>query len=145
MRIEKKNLEDYVEDLKGVLFQKALGTSYEKMIRFLALSELLAQKVCPDKKNKVQRAARLCKADLVTQMVYEFPELQGIMGGYYAAHSGEDPEVVQAIKEHYRPSFSGDSHLMQQHRVIVNHPAHLAGQSFDLIQNAFFSFLRPHN
>ncbi len=104
----KKKLEDFVEKLKGVVFQKALGTSYEKMTRFSSLAKTLAENVCPDKLSAIERAARLCKADLVTQMVYEFPELQGIMGGYYAAHSGESGEVAEAIKEHYRPAFAGD-------------------------------------
>lgn len=105
---KKKKLEEYVDELKGVVFQKKLGTSYEKMTRFTALAEFIAQKLCPQDVEKVKRAALLCKADLVTQMVYEFPELQGIMGGYYAEHSGEDPEVALAIKEHYRPAFAGD-------------------------------------
>jgi glycyl-tRNA synthetase beta chain len=104
----KRKLEDFVEELKGVVFQKKLGTTHEKMTRFSALALSLAKQVCPDKKGQVERAARLSKADLVSQMVYEFPELQGIMGGYYAADSGEDDEVVQAIKEHYRPAFAGD-------------------------------------
>ena len=90
-------------------FQKTLGTSYEKVNRIVALSEFLAADVCPEKTKQTSRAAWLCKADLVTQMVYEFPELQGVMGGYYADHSGEDSEVSLAIKEHYRPAFSGDS------------------------------------
>ena len=105
----KKRLEDFVELLKGVTFQKSLGTSYEKVNRIVALTEFLATEVCPEKIKQASRAAWLCKADLVTQMVYEFPELQGIIGGYYADHSGEDPEVGLAIKEHYRPAFSGDS------------------------------------
>lgn len=104
----KKDLEDFVEELKGVLFQKNLGTSYEKMTRFSALAGNLAEKVCPEKQEQAERTARLCKADLVSQMVYEFPELQGIMGGYYAAHAGESSEVAEAIKEHYRPAFAGD-------------------------------------
>ena len=104
----KRNLEEFVEELKGVLFQKNLGTSYEKMTRFSALASNLAEKVCPEKRELAERTARLCKADLVSQMVYEFPELQGIMGGYYAAHSGEPDEVAQGIKEHYRPVFAGD-------------------------------------
>lgn len=104
----KKKLEEFVDELKGVVFQKKLGTSHEKMIRFTALAEYLAQKVCPGDLEKVKRTALLCKADLVTAMVYEFPELQGIMGGYYAEHSGEDAEVALAIKEHYRPAFAGD-------------------------------------
>lgn len=104
----KRNLEDFVEELKDVLFQKNLGTSYEKMTRFCALAGSLAEKVCPEKREQVERTAQLCKADLVSQMVYEFPELQGIMGGYYAAHGGESSEVAQGIKEHYRPAFAGD-------------------------------------
>ena len=105
----KKRLEDFVELLKDVTFQKSLGTSYEKVNRIVALTEFLATEVCPEQIKQASRAAWLCKADLVTQMVYEFPELQGIIGGYYADHSGEDPEVGLAIKEHYRPAFSGDS------------------------------------
>ncbi len=105
----KKKLEDFVESLKEVTFQKTLGSSYEKVNRVVALAEFLAAEVCPEKIKLSSRAAWLCKADLVTQMVYEFPELQGVIGGYYADHSGEDSEVGLAIKEHYRPSFSGDA------------------------------------
>ena len=105
----KKRLEDFVALLKDVTFQKSLGTSYEKVNRIVALTEFLATEVCPKKIKQASRAAWLCKADLVTQMVYEFPELQGVIGGYYAEHSGEDSEVCLAIKEHYRPAFSGDS------------------------------------
>ena len=105
---KKKNLDDFVEPLKGVVFQKKLGTLYEKMERICGLSRILSTHVCPDKETQAMRAGRLCKADLVTLMVYEFPELQGIMGGYYATHSGEEPEVSQAIQEHYRPAFRGD-------------------------------------
>ena len=105
---KKKNLDEFVEPLKGVVFQKKLGTLYEKMERISGLAQVIATHVCPDKKTQALRAGRLCKADLVTLMVYEFPELQGIMGGYYALHSGEEPEVAQAIKEQYRPAFAGD-------------------------------------
>jgi len=105
----KKRLEDFVELLKEVTFQKSLGTSYEKVNRIVALTEFLATEVCPKQIKQASRAAWLCKADLVTQMVYEFPELQGVIGGYYADLSGEDPEIGLAIKEHYRPTFSGDS------------------------------------
>ncbi len=106
---KKKNLDDFVEPLKGVVFQKKLGTLYEKMERICSLVRILSAHVCPDKEPQALRAGRLCKADLVTLMVYEFPELQGIMGGYYAAHSGEEPTVAQAIQEHYRPAFAGDA------------------------------------
>lgn len=105
----KLKLEDYVDRLRGVVFQKDLGTSYEKVERISALAKSLASQVCPKDVAKAERAARLCKADLVTHMVYEFPELQGIIGGYYATHSGEDPEVALAIKEHYNPTFAGDA------------------------------------
>lgn len=105
----RQKLEDYVDRLQGVVFQKNLGTTYEKVVRIVGLAKMLADQLCPNKGAKIERAARLCKADLVTHMVYEFPELQGIMGGYYATHSGEDPEVAIAIKEHYCPAFAGDS------------------------------------
>jgi glycyl-tRNA synthetase beta chain len=78
------------------------------MERMCSLVRILSAHVCPDKEPQALRAGRLCKADLVTLMVYEFPELQGIMGGYYATHSGEEPTVAQAIQEHYRPAFAGD-------------------------------------
>lgn len=105
----KSRLEDFVESLKGVVFQKSLGTSYEKTVRIESLAGYIAGKVCPQQKTLAVRAAYLCKADLVTQMVYEFPELQGVMGGYYARHSGEATEVALAIKEHYSPAFAGDA------------------------------------
>lgn len=105
----KRKLEDFVEDLKGVVFQKDLGTSHEKLMRIVSLTGTIAQKVCPEAEATAKRAALLSKADLVSQMVFEFPELQGIMGGYYAEHSGESSEVAQAIKEHYWPAFSGDN------------------------------------
>jgi glycyl-tRNA synthetase beta chain len=105
----KRKLEDFVDDLKGVVFQKDLGTSHEKLMRIVSLAGTIAQKVCPKAEETAKRAALLSKADLVSQMVFEFPELQGIMGGYYAEHSGESAEVAQAIKEHYRPAFAGDA------------------------------------
>jgi len=104
----KRKLEDFVDDLKGVVFQKDLGTSHEKLLRIVSLAGTIAQKVCPEAEATAKRAALLSKADLVSQMVFEFPELQGIMGGYYAEHSGESPDVAQAIKEHYQPAFAGD-------------------------------------
>ncbi|HAX45818.1 MAG TPA: glycine--tRNA ligase subunit beta [Nitrospina sp.] len=116
----KKKLEDFVEPLKRVTFQKVLGTSYEKVERIVALAEFLAKEVCPEKIQQVSRTAWLCKADLVSQMVYEFPELQGIMGGYYADHSGEDSEVGLAIKEHYSPAFTGDESPSSQVGSIVS-------------------------
>ncbi len=104
----KQKLEEFIEPLKGIVFQKKLGTVYEKVERIVSLSQKIAKQVSPDDEKKVFRAARLCKADLNTQMVFEFPEMQGIAGGYYSAHSGEDAEVSLGIKEHYQPAFAGD-------------------------------------
>ena len=105
---QKQPLEAYVDRLRGVVFQKNLGTLYEKVERIVALVERLEQTLePPDRSGTARRAARLCKADLTTQMVFEFPELQGIMGGYYA-EKDEGPEVALAIKEHYKPAFAGD-------------------------------------
>ena len=104
---QKVKLEDRVEELKEVVFHSKLGTSWEKMERFSALAEFIAEKVAPDKLDLVKRTAYLCKADLVTGMVGEFPELQGVMGRAYAKLSGEPEEVAEAIYEHYLPIKSG--------------------------------------
>jgi glycyl-tRNA synthetase beta chain len=103
----KTSLEDRVEDLKGVVYQARLGTSYEKMERFRELAGRLADQLCPGLKDKVLRAAYLCKADLVTGMVGEFPELQGVMGREYALYAHEDPDVATAIHQHYLPNQAG--------------------------------------
>lgn len=105
---QKKSLNKSVENLKNVVFITELGTFYEKVSRIRSLAEYLIGRLNPDKKAAVQRAAFLCKADLVSQMVYEFPKLQGIMGREYASRTGELPEVSRAIYEHYLPRFSGD-------------------------------------
>jgi len=91
-----------------VLYQEKLGTSYEKMERFRELVLWLQSVVGAGSDKSVERAAYLSKADLMTQMVYEFPELQGIMGREYAVLCGEDEEVARAIFEHYLPRYSGD-------------------------------------
>ncbi|GAM08894.1 glycine--tRNA ligase beta subunit [Geobacter sp. OR-1] len=103
----KVKLESRVAALKSVVYQQKLGTSYEKMERFRALAEGLADRLNPAVKAKVSRAAYLCKADLVSGMVGEFPEVQGIMGREYALHDGEDAEVASAIAEHYLPTQAG--------------------------------------
>ncbi|WP_025321201.1 glycine--tRNA ligase subunit beta [Deferrisoma camini] len=104
---QKRSLEEHLEGLKDVVFQSKLGTSYEKVERFRALAAEIAERVCPDRKAVVDRIARLAKADLVTQMVYEFPELQGVMGREYALRAGEDPVVARGIEEHYWPAQAG--------------------------------------
>jgi glycyl-tRNA synthetase beta chain len=104
-------LADRVPALQGVVFQERLGTVLDKVDRVEALAAHLAEAAGPDPAPaaKARRAARLCKADLATTMVKEFPELQGIMGAEYARLSGEDAEVARAIEEHYRPRFAGDA------------------------------------
>ncbi len=108
--------DDRVEKLKRVLFQAKLGTMYEKIERVSKITEYLADLVdfetasdtgILDLKAQVTRAARLSKADLVSQVVGEFPKLQGVMGRIYATVSGELPMVAAAIEEHYRPVYSG--------------------------------------
>jgi glycyl-tRNA synthetase beta chain len=101
----KVRLEDRLEKLKGVTFHAKLGTMYERVERIVALAGELAPYVRDDEgtKTKAQQAAFLCKADLGSGMVSEFPELQGVMGAYYAEKEGLEPEVVDAIRWHYRP------------------------------------------
>lgn len=103
-------LADYVARLKEVVFQEQLGTVYEKMERIRKLAAMLAEMAGADEATRqtVARGAYLAKADLVTQMVYEFPELQGVMGREYALLSGEGEAVADAVLEHYLPRFSGD-------------------------------------
>ncbi len=104
----KKNLESYKEKLKTVVFQEKLGTIYDKSERITKLSAVIADSLgCVDKKADIVRAAKLCKADLVTNMVFEFDELQGYMGMEYSKLEGENPAVSQAIYEHYMPIAAG--------------------------------------
>lgn len=100
-------LERRVEDLKKVTFHTLLGTSHEKVMRFRELAAAIAAGIRPALKETVDRAALLAKADLDTQMVCEFTELQGIMGREYALLSGENPVVAAAIYEHYLPTAAG--------------------------------------
>ncbi len=104
---QKKTLAEHAEGLKTVVFQAKLGTSHEKVERFRALAGRLAERLCPDRAAAVERIATLCKADLVSLMVGEFPELQGVMGREYARRAGEDPAVARGIQEHYWPAQAG--------------------------------------
>ena len=104
---KKVRLDERVEALKKVVYQQKLGTSYEKMVRFRTLAEGLAEKLNPGVKAQTARAATLCKADLVSGMVCEFPEVQGIMGREYALLEGEPAAVANAIAEHYLPTQAG--------------------------------------
>ena len=107
----KAPLAEKVSALKKIVFQESLGSVYDKVVRVSLLSEYLAGVMGASAEEKKQslRAAYLSKADLVTNMVYEFPELQGIMGKEYALQSGEQPAVAVAILEHYLPRFAGDA------------------------------------
>lgn len=104
---QKVKLEDRAEALKSVVFHAKLGTSWEKVERFTQLAKWLCERLCPDSMDHVLRAALLCKADLVSGMVGEFPELQGVMGRAYARLQGEPESVAQAIYEHYLPIRAG--------------------------------------
>ncbi len=99
----KKSLSDWTKGLSGVTFHAKIGTIAEKVQRIQKLAAQLAEFVPGTDKKLVERAANLCKADLVTGMVGEFPELQGVMGRYYALHQKEDPAVADAIRDHYLP------------------------------------------
>ena len=104
-----ESMDEWVERLKGVLFQAKLGSMYEKVQRIQKIAAYLAD--ATEKKENVKqqvlRAAWLCKADLVSQVVYEFPNLQGVMGRNYASIKKEPNAVAVAIEEHYRPTYSG--------------------------------------
>lgn len=99
-------LAEYAARLDAVTFQKDLGSTGDKVRRVSQLAVKIASELGEDRAT-VARAAQLCKADLVTKVVYEFPELQGTMGGYYARKSGEPAEVAKAIGEHYLPTQQG--------------------------------------
>ncbi len=104
---QKKSLKERVELLKGIIFQEKLGTSYEKMERFKGVAGFLVEKVNPELKGVVDKVAFLCKADLTTEMVGEFPSLQGIMGREYAIKEGRSEGEATGIYEHWLPVFSG--------------------------------------
>jgi len=104
---QRTRLEDRLEKLKGVTFHAKLGAMYERVERLEMMAAALAPRVGADIAKSVQ-AARLAKADLTSGVVGEFPELQGVMGGYYAAAEGLSPLVVEAIRDHYRPAGAND-------------------------------------
>ncbi len=104
----KTKLADRVDALANIVFHAKLGTQLERVERIEALAGEIAEKIGADVK-KARRAARLCKADLTTGVVGEFPELQGVMGRYYALNDNEDREVADAVRDHYRPLGPGDA------------------------------------
>ncbi|MGA8863107.1 MAG: glycine--tRNA ligase subunit beta [Gallionella sp.] len=104
----KQTLESRVEKLAGMVYHNRLGSQLQRVERIETLSGTIARMLGADKAD-AELAARLCKADLLTDMVGEFPELQGIMGRYYALHDGEEQAVAEAIEAHYHPRFAGDT------------------------------------
>ena len=105
----KKSLESRVEGLSRVVYHNKLGTQGERMLRVVAIARAIAEKLGGGElAEQATLAARLAKADLLTDMVGEFPELQGIMGRYYALHDGLPGAVADAIEDHYKPRFAGD-------------------------------------
>ena len=104
----KTPLASYQEQLKTVTYQQSLGSLWDKSLRVAELARIIANRVGADAANAT-RAASLSKCDLLTRMVGEFPELQGVMGRYYASHDGEPNEVADALESYYQPRFSGDA------------------------------------
>ncbi|MGO1749982.1 MAG: glycine--tRNA ligase subunit beta [Marinobacter sp.] len=104
----KSRLEDRIERLKPIVFQEKLGSVYDKAVRVAALAKKIATAIGSDP-ALAERAAMLAKTDLVTEMVLEFSDLQGIMGQYYAADDGEPADVAKAMNEQYMPRFAKDS------------------------------------
>jgi glycyl-tRNA synthetase beta chain len=107
----RRPLESYVDELGQVVFHEKLGSLRAKVDRMVALAGVIAAAAqgTAEQVERSRRAALLAKADLVTRAVVEFTSLQGVMGGYYALAQGEAAEVAEAIREHYRPRFSGDA------------------------------------
>ncbi len=104
----KQSLASRIDSLKSVLFQQKLGSMHDKSIRVAALANLIAGQIGGDS-AMAERAGMLSRCDLMTEMVYEFPDMQGIMGRYQARRDGEPDEIAQALDEFYMPRFSGDN------------------------------------
>jgi glycyl-tRNA synthetase beta chain len=127
-----RTLESRVAALDGVTFHAKLGSQGERVRRLVALAGAIAPMVGADP-DAARRAALLAKADLTTGMVGEFPELQGVMGSYYARHDGEDPSVADAVRDHYAPKGAADS--------VPTHPVGIAAALADKLDQlaAFFA------
>ncbi|MBS0471770.1 MAG: glycine--tRNA ligase subunit beta [Proteobacteria bacterium] len=133
----KTKLEDRVAALGGIVFHAKLGTQLERVERIEALAGEIAEKIGADMK-KAKRAARLAKADLTTGVVGEFPELQGVMGRYYALNDGEDAEVADAVRDHYKPQ--GPNDRVPSDKVAI---AVALADKFDIISTFFAVDERP--
>ncbi|QDC44843.1 glycine--tRNA ligase subunit beta [Methylophilus medardicus] len=117
---KKKTLDSRLPGLAKVVYHNKLGSQGERNQRVVAIASAIAQQIGPEGfVAKVAQAARLSKVDLLTDMVGEFPELQGIMGRYYAQHEGLADDVAYAIEDHYRPRFAGDALPRSQVGVVV--------------------------
>jgi glycyl-tRNA synthetase beta chain len=116
----KRTLESRVPGLAKVVYHNKLGTAGERIERVRAIAKVIGAQLGSDHlAHEADTAARLAKADLLTDMVGEFPELQGIMGGYYAAHDGESADIAQAIEDRYKPRFAGDAAALRWHGVAL--------------------------
>ncbi|MFL0364235.1 glycine--tRNA ligase subunit beta [Pseudobacillus sp. 179-B 2D1 NHS] len=107
---QSKDIDFFLSKLQAIVYHEKIGTLAEKVKRIRRLAAKLSELTgaSEEEQEKVDRAAEICKFDLVTQMVYEFPELQGIMGEKYAEQKGENPEVARAVNEHYEPRHADD-------------------------------------
>src|SRR4030066_1729275 len=103
----KKNLNERIGELSKVIFQEKLGSLHKKTKRIVSIAAFLSERLMPLAKEKILRAAWLSKTDLLTGIIREFTELQGVMGKYYALHDGEDSEIAMALEEQYLPKHSG--------------------------------------
>jgi len=141
---KKVPLKNRVEDLKNIAFLEKLGNYYDRTNRIVALSDVIshtlvaAGKLAPEDAALAKRAALLCKADLLTQMVGEFPSLQGIMGREYAGWDGEETPVAIAIAEHYMPRFAADNIPASKIGAVVG-----LADKFDTISSCFALQLIP--
>jgi len=104
----RRPLSERIEDLRRVTFHDRLGSLYDKTEKIVKLSTFIAGRIFPEREGLIKRAAWLSKTDLISGVVCEFPELQGLMGKYYALHDGEETSVADAIMEQYLPAHSGD-------------------------------------
>ena len=134
----KIRLEEFNEKLKKVTFQKELGSVYQKVERIVAHAQAIQTLLKISTPTKVRRAATLCKSDLASNMVYEFPELQGIMGTYYALSQGEEIEVAEAINEHWMPRGEKSPLPQTETGTIIS-----LADKFDNLLGCFFLGLKP--
>jgi glycyl-tRNA synthetase beta chain len=137
---QKTRFDDYLDRMKAVTFHEKLGSMHDKVDRIHTISDLLCRALSVDEKTveHVKKVVSLCKNDLVTLMVGEFPGLQGIMGYYYASSSGHDQKVALGVREHYLPRYAGDELPTAVHGALVG-----IADRLDTIMAIFSIGLRP--